>query len=88
MTNRGASQYKRAFYVRRGELAFFSFFAVAFASIAHAATYCPPKGSGAPGYCENIPHKGKEKRGKKKAGPARTKASPSPTPSPPRPPQR
>lgn len=28
---------------------------------ANAATYCPPKGPGAPGYCKNIPHKGKTK---------------------------
>lgn len=35
-------------------------FALSLTAAASASSYCPPKGAGAPGYCGNIPHKGKK----------------------------
>ncbi|BAT61184.1 hypothetical protein GJW-30_1_03741 [Variibacter gotjawalensis] len=54
-------------------------FTLAFAAMAghsSAATFCNPKGSSAPGYCGNIPHKTKAKAHKPRikpmpAGPVR-----------------
>ena len=40
-------------------------------SSAGASTYCPPKGPGAPTYCDNIPHK--DKRVPSKRDPSKVK---------------